>query len=45
MPIYTSLFGHVELPNVEERRPPWPPEEARVDQRPASRRRRRTRGA
>jgi hypothetical protein len=38
MPIYISLLGHVELPNVENH-PPRQIPEVRVDRRPARRRR------
>ena len=40
MPIYVSFLGHVELPRVDVNRPQRP-SEVRVDQRPASRRRKR----
>lgn len=35
MPVYVAFFGHVELPNVDDRPPRQIPEE-RVDRRPAS---------
>ena len=44
MPIYVSFLGHVELPNVDDRPPrqiPFVPVDgARVDRRPARRKRR-----
>lgn len=43
MPIYVSFLGHVELPNVDDRSPrqipAFPVDGARVDRRPARRKR------
>lgn len=44
MPIYVSFLGHVELPNADDRPPRQIPairvDDARVDRRPARRKRR-----